>query len=292
MQSLNLDRVVASLKERGVGVSVTVTDFKPVTSSLARIIISASSNVDSVGKYELTQAIAKATGNNGFPVRSSFYKVPSNGMPSFVGFVRANTQSKPYVQSEVSKMRVMAKNMLMDASDDSLWAVKSNDAGDRMLVRQAQDDLSTLLASVQQPVTRAPKLRQLSAMANLGDAVTYVDPRREIVRRGFVASITAGDDGDALEIVQMPEENNPDEPQGISEVVDLQNEAYSSVTVPSSLVIAAVSMPNRFFSKEVAAPANANNKQALKDYYKKVWNQGNPEFLKKLFENIDRMAAA
>lgn len=292
MQHLNIDRVVSALEAKGVKVSVAITDFQPINKTLARVIVTTAA-ADSVTKYDLRQAIGAATQGNAFPIESSFHRVDSNGMPALVGFVRANTTAKPYLQTEVSKMRVMAKNMLMDASDDSLWAVKTTASGDRMLVRQSQDDLSPLLASVKKSIPRAPRIGQLATVANLGDAVAYVDTRSERVRYGFVASVeTAADGEDALEVVQMPEQNNPDAPHNLEEVVDTQNDAFASTLVPASLIVAAVSMPSRFFSTEVAAPANPNNKQALKDYYKKVWNQGNPEFLKRLFDNIDRMAAA
>jgi len=292
MQHLNIDRVVSSLASRQK-LTAALTDFQPVSKSLARVVVTMP-RTGNINKYDVRQAISLATNGHASPVDNSFYHIDSNGLPAMVGFVRANTTAKPYDKSEVGKMRVMAKNMLMDASDDSLWAVKTSVDGDRMLVRQSQDDLSTLLSSVKASVIRAPRISQLASVVNIGDAVAFINPRTERVRCGFVASASevAGDAGDALEIVQMPEENNPDEPHGLEEVVDTQNDAYASVSVSSNLVVAAVTMPTRFFSTEVAAPANTNNKQALKDYYKKVWNQGNPEFLKRLFENIDRMAAA
>lgn len=290
MQHLNIDRVVSSLARRQK-LTAALTDFQPVSKSLARVVVTMP-RTSSINKYDVRQAISLATNGQATPVENSFYHIDSNGLPAMVGFVRANTTAKPYDKSEVSKMRVMAKNMLMDASDDSLWAVKTSVDGDRMLVRQSQDDLSTLLSAVKASVIRAPRIAQLASVVNIGDAVAFVNPRTETVRCGFVASVDAGDASDALEIVQMPEENNPDEPHGLEEVVDTQNDAYASVSVSSNMVVAAVTMPTRFFSTEVAAPANANNKQALKDYYKKVWSQGNPEFLKRLFENIDRMAAA
>ncbi len=291
MQHLNIDRVISSLEARGVRVVAAVTDFAPVTKTLARVIVTCT-NADNASQHDIRQAIASATGNTASPILKSFHAVNSNGLPAYVGFVKANTSARPYERKEVAKMRVMAKNMLMDTADDSLWEVRSDTSGNRMLVRQNQDDLSTLLSSVKQSVPRAPKVSHLASVANVGDAIMYVDPRKEVVRAGFVLSVEDGDDGEALEIVQAPEQNNPDAPKDLEEVVDLQNEAFASAVIPSSVVVSAVSFPTRFFSKEVAAPANPNNKQALKDYYKKIWSQGNPEFLKRLFENIDRMAAA
>ncbi len=292
MSNLNIDRVVAGLQSRGINrTAVALTDYKPITKTLARVVLTVAGAQD-VNLYDTRQAIASALNGAAFPVLRSFRSISSHGLPAMVGFVRANREVKPYDKAEVAKMRVMAKNMLMDAADDSLWEIRTAGDGTRLLCRQAPDDLSSVLSSVQASVPRAPRLVQLANSIGLGDAVAFVSPRTEQVRHGFVAFADAqtADGDDALEVVQMPEQNNPDEPTTVYDEVPDQNEAFSSVLVPASLVVAAVSFPNRFPSKEVAAPA-AINIQTLKDYYAKIY-KASPEYVSKVWKTIDQMAAA
>ena len=295
MNHLNIDKVVARLQDKGaLAVAAAVTDVRKITSSLSQVMVT-TSDPEGINQHDLAMAIANATDGNSTPIPKSFHRVEGAGLPAFVGFVRANRQVKPFAKAEVAKMRELAKNMYMDAGDDSLWEVKTSADGQRMLCRQTNDDLSTLLSSVKKSVPRAPRIAQLATAVAEGDAVAFVDTKTETVRHGFVlASEVDPDTGDqALDVTVLPDQGD-DEPVDVQ--MQQQEEAFAIVTVPGSMVVASVSLPNRFFSKEVAAPGELHGQSAdklkmLKDYYAKVWGQGDGTFLKKLFQNIDSLSA-
>jgi hypothetical protein len=293
MSRLNIDRVVSNLQTRMARYAVSLTDYKQITPTLARVVVT-TTNAENISRPELREAIAAATGNNAYPIHRSFQRVTSYGLPALVGFVRANREVKPYEESNVSKMRTLAKNMLMDASDDSLWQVITTASGQRMLARQNQDDLSSVLSSVKQTVHRAPRIAQLAGCAAVGDAVSFVDAKDERVKFGFVLASEGPDaDGDAvLDVIQMPDTSNDD--ADATEQMQSQDEAFSSVSVPESMVVAAITPPTRFFAKEVAAPFDPDNLKALKDYYTKIYNNGpnGANFVAMILKNIDNMAAA
>ncbi len=288
MSKINIDRVVATLDSRMQKYAVTLTDFKKITPTLARVVLT-TINTGNLSKYDLRQAIAASTNGSCTPIVRSFYEVKSYGLPAIVGFVQANREVRAYEEAAVKKMRVLAKNMLMDAADDSLWQVSVAGDGQKMLTRQTQDDLSSILSSVQQSVVRAPRIAQLASAANLGDAVAYIDTKAEVTRFGFVmASETTTADGEAvLDVVNMPNMDG-DTPE---EQMQDQDLAFSMSSVPESMVVAAISMPTRFFAKEIAKPFDEGNLNSLREYYSKLYRY-NPEYVNLMLKNIDNMAAA
>lgn len=296
MNHLNIDNVLARLQCKGaLKVAAAVTDIRKITPTLSQVMVTCSS-IEDASVQDLTMAIATATEGNAWPIAKSFHRVNNAGLPAFVGFVRANRQVKPYERAAVGKMRELAKNMYMDANDDSLWEVKTAPDGQRMLCRQVNDDLSSLLASVQTSIPRAPKISQLATVVNPGDAIAYIDPRMEIVRHAFVlASEQDPATGDqALDVTIVPEQDD-DEP--IDMQIKQQEEAFAITIVSSRMVVAAVSLPTRFFSKQVASPGelhgqSQNSLKKLKDYYQKLWGYGpDHKFIDGLMRNIDSLSA-
>ena len=289
MQHLNVDRVLSRLEQRGaLKVAAAVTDLRKITPTVSQVLIT-SSDPEGVSSYDLSLAIASATSNHASPIPKSFHRINGAGLPAFVGFVRANREVKPYETATVSKMRVLAKNMYMDASDDSLWAVKTAADGQRLLCRQTNDDLSKLLASVQKSVPRAPRLRQLAQAINVGDAVAFVDVKNEVVRHGFVAAseVDPETEQQTVDVITTPEQG---EDAPVEQQMQQQDAAFACVTVPSDLVVCAQTFPNRFFSKEVAAPRDANNLASLRDYYSTLYRYS-PEYVSKIMKQIDQLAA-
>lgn len=302
MNSLNIDSLHARfVARRATTAAVSITGFQKVTPTLAKVVIS-HANLERLPKAQMHAAIASAMGNRARPVAGSFRRVQTAGLDAAVGFVALNQESKPYVEKEVSRLRVLAKNMLMDETDDSLWDVRTTAGGDRMLCRQVKEDISELLVTASVHVHRAPRLEHIASVALAGDIVSFVDPQTEEVRAGIViASEEVVVDGprpaqdmdvpegnELLTVLEIPSniagKNDSDEKRGEDAPIADRIEAKLH-TIDPSLIVTAATLKERFFSTEVAAPTNAQSKDALVKYYTEVYSYG-PEFLKQLIQQI------
>lgn len=172
--------------------ALSLTSFKQVTPTLAKVVIT-HANLEKLSKDQIRHEIASLFDFKASPVEASFRSIHTTSLPAIVGFVRVNRESKPYNQKEVASLRVLAANMFMDETDDSLWSVKATGDGQKMLCRQVKEDIAQLLETAAVHVHRAPELSSIASYALPGDVVAYVDPKTETVKRGIVLSLTQVD---------------------------------------------------------------------------------------------------
>ena len=200
MNRLDSARMFNNFSKRVARVVASVHAFEAVTPTLARVIFT--TNTNNGTPQELAHAIQRATENDVSPIQCSFREISSMSLPSYYGFVRLNVETRPYDPNLDSKLKKVGANLLVDASDESLWQVHKTDAGIDMLRRQNQQDMSTVLASVQVKVRNAPQLSSivagvLPAATNNGGKLdpshqfaAFIDPDTESLRYGYILSST------------------------------------------------------------------------------------------------------
>lgn len=277
MQRLNIDRISSKFDARVNRIVANVHDYRMLTPTLAKVVVTFNS-VKGVSRQELETAAAQLFEGKMSVISDSFRPVTSSTLPAFVGFLRLNREVKEYAKEEVSKMRVMASNLLMDDQDKSLWEIKSGKLG-QYLARQNNEDLSELLEA---SVVRQYRVPALAAMvtANVGNTkeagnrvfAAVVDPKTETLRYGYVLSC----EGNQVEVVPAPEqaEGEPQDQENITASVD-------------SVVELAYLHGSDSFA-ELSAPAG-DSKTVMTDYYKKIYADF-PEFWDRLKEIINQHA--
>ena len=304
MQRLNMASVADRLASRINTVVANIVDYRMVTPTLAQVV--ATFNTTETTRDSLIQAVAAATDNKAAPIEGSFRSLSSYGNPAMVGFVSVNRETRPYEEAAAKKMTALASNMLMDAVDDSLWEVRSDGSGNKMLCRQDGDSLQGLMETARIRMPRAPKLDNVLAGVDTGNFVAFVDPATENLRFGYVLATgleiapvpTGGIDLDPMDrqnaVEVLPLDFGPDNTS--DEVIGEGNriaqrliEDNAPVTIPASLIVESANLNGDDKVAEVAAPGNFTNKQSLLDYYKRLYTYS-PEYYSQLTKIINNHA--
>lgn len=237
--------------------TVAITDYKVLSAKLARVIISTTGNPT---KSQIEDAIVQKSTGTFSVVKGSFRKL-KEGVA--VGFIKANAQIR--VLDDKTKYRTFASaaNVMMDASDQSLWDVKVGTQG-KYLVRKSNEDLSALVAATVQRRPDLPGLRHLTtAAAAESDVVVYTDEEGE-VSGGYAV----GTNDESVRIVDA----NTKRPLNVS---------YERV-------IGIVEMPVKAsIHKKVVASVGA--KANMVDYYTKLYSYA-PDYLEQVIQNINETA--
>lgn len=336
MNSLNTDSLHRRFQERASSTAaLALTGFKQITPTLAKVVIT-HANLERMPKDAVRAEIAKLFGGKAAPVLSSFRSLAATSLPAVVGFVRVNREVKPYVQKEVAKMRVLAANMFMDETDDSLWGMRKTADGQQMLCRQVREDISQLLETASVHVHRAPSLASVASYALPGDVVAFVDPKTETVKRGIVLCLTEVDmnsaqkpqvlddaegNSERLVILETPGSkgmNEGDELRGVdmavadrlnaeagdglddrynnglalndnganesdetraegNRVAERMAEGANVREIDPSLLVSAATVKEVVEAAAEDAPTNGSSRQALKQYWAKIWGNMGPE---------------
>lgn len=293
MNRLNLNRVMSALAERTATVVASVSDFEVLTPAIARVIV-AFNTVDAP-RMQLAQAVSAAMSGDVSVIESSFRPVESMGAPAMVGFVCLNKEVRTWEESSVKKMQVMASNLLLDRSDDSLWEVRTNN-GVKMLARQGEEDLSELLQKASVHMNGVPVLASfLEEVGTEREYAAFVDPKLGTVRYGYVLS-TADDKITVLPHTSGTEDNDSDEKREGKEnsVGDRMTENMEPVTVMSKFLVETARLKDadsmRFRSAEIAAPMDSRSNAAMKDYYRQLYSY-DPKYYAEIEKQIDEHAS-
>jgi hypothetical protein len=308
MQRLNLASVADRLASRISTVAATVVDYRMVTPTLAQVV--ATFNTIDTDRHSLATAVGAALNNGAAPIEGSFRTLSSYGNPAMVGFVTVNRETRPFEEASTKGMVALASNMLMDAKDDSLWEVRSDGSGNKMLCRQEADSLHGLMETARVRVPRAPKLDNVMAGVDRGNFVAFVDPQTETLRYGYVLAtdleITPAPAGgldldpqdrqNAVEVLPFDEavmsqpDNTSDEATGDgNRIAERLLEDNAPVTVPASLIVESANFNGDDKVAEVATPTNGINKQSLLDYYKRLYSYS-PDYYAQVTKIINNHA--
>lgn len=268
-----LDGLVSRLPSTVVA---NITDFAQYSPTLARVVVAFNAKAD---PDKLARAVCAAFNNEATPVPGTF-RFLTGTENTAVGFVTANTQSMPYEAANVGSMVALAGNMLMDSTDESLWKVHTSHAGDKVLVRQGTNELTAILETAKMRVRGAIPLSHVAGFAGVGEFAAFVHPETLTLGYGYVVAseleLPPGDFAgqEAVEILPMDEDG----------------QAAPSVVVPTELVIESANLNGSDRLEAVAAPV-AMNKQALIDYYTRIYSRISPDYLQKVVNIIDNHAA-
>lgn len=305
MQRLNMASVADRLANRINTVVANIVDYRMVTPTLAQVV--ATFNTVETTRDALMSAVTAATDNKAAPVEGSFRAIASYGQPAMVGFMAINRETRPYEEAAAKKMTALASNMLMDAVDDSLWEVRSDGSGGKMLCRQDGDSLQGLMETARIRMPRAPKLDNVLAGVDTGNFVAFVDPASEQLRYGYVlatgleiAPVPTGgidldplDRSNAVEVLPLDTiapDNTSDEATGEgNRIAQRLAEDNAPVTIPASLIVESANLGGDDRVAEVAAPGNFTNKQSLLDYYKRLYVYS-PDYYSQLTKIINNHA--
>lgn len=296
MQRLNLQNVLSKFADRTPTVVAQVVDYEVLTPTLARVIMTFS-NADQP-KEVLAQAISAAFNNNLSAVEGSFRKVSSMGAPAMHGFVTVNREIRPYEDAKVKTMQVVASNMLMDHSDESLWSVVDGVGGVKMLARKAADeDLSKYMAEARVHRHNSPGLVTIATeLANpLKDReyAAYVDPESNVVRYGYVLS----SDGPVVELLPNnygPDNDSDNKTEGDeNRIAERVGEEPQAVKVSVAMIVDTAILKDadaeRFEGAAVEVPADSRSKASMKAFYKELYSY-DPAYYRLVEQQIDQHA--
>lgn len=269
MQRLDYSSFLAKFESRTQSkfdVVAQLHDMKEVNKDLAKVIVSFS--VDSHDKDKNFLAVANLFDGMARPIEGSFRMIPSNQAYAAVGFVTKNTEVRSCTVASLQKYKVMAGNLLMDETDESLWELKTT-GGSKYITRHSEETLGELvaLASIKHhgELVKVGSLNQLvMASVQNGEYVVYVSPKSLEVKSGFVLA-----SGDSIEVLDVENDS--------LEEID-EDSVIESAYLKTSEIAAEVSMPSQ------------GSKSAMREYYKNLYSYA-PDYFKKMSEIIDSNAA-
>ncbi len=189
-RSFSADRLIA-LANTLPTVAVGVADFKVLTPTVARVIVTPTDRRAS--PQELARAVTTAFGGKCQPVLASFRELPGARTHSMVGYVTTNREVMDATDPRYSRLRQVTASSMLDPQDDVLWDIRASEDGKPQLVRALEEDLSVLLAKVQTRDVSAPRLLQVASPAAAHEFVAFVDTKVGEVRYGFVLASSEDD---------------------------------------------------------------------------------------------------
>jgi len=266
MMSQDMRNILSSVQDATKAVSVN--EFQMINARVARVIATVTGRMSREETIERLTATLK----NAAPVVGSFRWLQERA--SMVGYVSINHEVRAVEPTTIqAKYRVVAGNLYMDASDESLWEMKDG-AGGKYLTRQGHDELAELLeASRNADRGFAPRIRSLvQASAKKQELVAFVSANSNVVEMDYGFCIEAGNRGEQRSYKVLSTTSN------------------TLVEVPSDLVVGVytVEQPVVAGAKPITA---ALDKAAMVEYYKKAYGYA-PEYLNKILQQIDEMSAA
>lgn len=183
------------------GRTVTVADYRTINANLAKVIIATTGDVE---QEDIEEAIIAKLKGQGALVKASLRKVTSEGSikASYVGFIRAMNEVREVTPHELqaSYKAIVAsnENVLINNKDQSVWQLKTAASG-KYLVRQSEDDLQSLVASVVNNYVPAPKLSAVRMpMPECNQLAAYVTPEGTL-DYGFVTRTSTANN--AIQVV-------------------------------------------------------------------------------------------
>lgn len=270
MAKLDLDKIVAGIQKRNSGLSLNIHDFQPINAQLARVVLTV--NTLDVQPDELYHAVCAKFNEQVAPVAGSFRRLASTIMPAIHGFVARNSEVVPYTKENAGRYRQTASNVLMDKEDESLWTMRKTASG-TFLVRDVNTEIGEL---VQLAKVGGVKHARVPTCANVvvpalevGEIAAYINPDLCELEHGYVIASLNG--GTHYEIAALGESE--------------------SQPIAADMIVAAA-FPNgsdREASPQVASPQSSLDKNALKEYYSRIYGY-NPAFFERFVQGIDALA--
>lgn len=242
--------------------TVTISDYEIISPTLAKVVVSYTGQLS---KNEIKAAILEKFDNKVAPVENSFQKVTSHARGgSAVGFVKANREVRLATEKELrASYRVMSSNILMDATDRSLWEIKQGSSG-KFLARHGNEDLSELVQATVERNANVPSIRHIAmAQAVKGELASFVSRTGEM-DYGFVLQASA----EKVKILSKT--------TGMPEVVKM--EAVTNLS--------RVGIPKSFHQQMVKACISREDKDQAQEYWKKLYSYS-PAYMDDLVQQVE-----
>lgn len=135
----------ASFTQKRATAIASTTGIDPVSDSVCRVRVSLQ-NCNWNDPKDLLLAVANTLGDGIIPVEGSYQQV-SDGNNVFVGLVTRGIATCTIAESDYKeRFTQIAKNVLMDNADQSVWDLVSNSDGQVVLARQMDENLNDLVA--------------------------------------------------------------------------------------------------------------------------------------------------
>lgn len=263
---LDTDKMLAKFRSKIDSVVATLVDYQMITPELARVVIT--TNTDRETPEACRNAVSKMFNNEASVVEGSFRQLKSQSLPTFVGFIYANVAVREYTKEAVAKMQVMASNLLMDKSDETIWQLRTSASGEKYLCRTGNEDLKSLVeanVTVKGRTMNVASLNSVISMgAEVGEYASFVNPETAEINYGYV--------------IEASEESVRVLVRGMKET--------SEVVVPTDLLVEVANPENSDKQEEVAAP-EGGDKAAMKAYYKQLYSYS-PEYYAKIEQIINQ----
>jgi hypothetical protein len=267
MTGFDLDRITSKVRS----FRMTVNDCEMVTPTLAKVVLNMTGVPDSM--LEVRTAIAQIFKGEASAVENSFRWANRKGdLKSVVGYVKANNAVREYNEkSESNKYRAMASNLLMDQEDRSLWEVRSGAGDAKYLVREGNDDLSSLIHLATSYRRINPKVNEIaSASPATTEVVGFVDRVTEEVRHGFV--VATNKNAGTVTVLATDSEDPLDVPEtDVIDVFELDSDEQEQLST--------------------TAAASGMSKEAMISYYRKAYSYS-PEYIQEIINTINQHAFA
>lgn len=186
MQNLDLDHFAAKLEQKVGAVAVaTVYDYDMIAGGIARIMCGFNRKVTPT---EARAALSKTFDGQARVIEHSFRMIPGakEWRPIMAGYILSNREVRDFEES--ANYKVMATNILMDKTDESLWQLATSPSGARYLTRQDNEDLFELLSMAKVRDVSIPTLASLASDVKDYEYVSYVDTETASVRFGYALS--------------------------------------------------------------------------------------------------------
>lgn len=259
-------------------VFATVHEYRMVSPRLAKVTLSAAGGNQVHNQDALMDAVCAALNDGATPVRSSFRWL--NGGTSAIGFVYASTETRPIDEKTLkASYREMAKNLYMSPEDEKLWEVKQGAAGS-YLARQGQDDLTALLETSRvSPAGSQPRMRSvLTASTAKNEFLAFVSEGQYSAEMDYGFVTHTGDDGSIQVLSHMSNTVQVVNPELI-----VSSHSVARSTLPS--------LPKAALERHRQTAASATDaKLTSVEYYKLAYGHA-PEYVNKIIQQINEMAA-
>lgn len=254
-----------SIKLRNVPTStLTITDYRMVDASLAEVVIATTGKIR---KDDMVVALTEKLGHKATPILGSFRWLV-DGVAA-VGYVTNITPVRVLDgDSVLANYKMLASNMYMDPSDDSLWELKEGASG-RYLARRTQEELPEVLSGA-----KAPQRTGIPSLSRVVRASVKTD---EFV--SFVGASGVVDHGVCIGSAKDKEDH----------AVVLSVSTRKLHAVPKERIISAVKIDaNKLRTPKVTAGMPDAN--AVIEYYRQAY-QYDQDYINRIIQQVEEMAA-
>lgn len=180
---------VAGLSTGVSSINVTSSGFDHISKGLCRVRITASNAVNAK-RSDLVSAVNKAFGNGVVAVAGSFQLINEldNSSAEYVGLITKGLHTQSVATASIpDRFSAIAKNVLMDETDERVWNLVSENNGVSVLARQVDEDLGELVAIARMSNNQNRDfLSVLVAHAGVGQYARFYNPNTGTLDHGYV----------------------------------------------------------------------------------------------------------